>query len=1230
MTGLIWLADSGQSTREEIDILVPGANYQWAYREGTVAGPQPPPALTNGFEKPPLWDYGRDQGGCAIGGYVYRGVEHAGFLTGKYIWVDNVSGRICAISSDGTTLTNVEYLANMPSGSVYGGTSSCGLDQQGEIYFLKFGGDGGGQVFKLARTTTVVPDPPALLSQVGAFTNLATLAPTPGLIPYNVNTPLWSDGAAKQRWIAVPSDGTNNTAAEKIVFSPTNEWQFPAGTVFIKQFNLSLDENNPAITTRLETRFLVRDQNGGVYGVTYKWRPDGSDADLLLTGDSADYNITTTSNTVRTQHWSFPSRLDCLTCHNANAHGVLGVKTHQLNGNLTYPQTGRTDNQLRTLGHLGLFTSGFNEAQIGGYLQSYSLTNTSQPLVSRVRSYIDANCSQCHRPGGQRANFDARYTTPLERQNLIYGAVLDAVNGPQDRVVLPQDVVHSMLHNRANRVGALQMPPLAKNVIDTGAMQVFADWINSLPSGPGVALSLTNGAVPVSGPFVVNVQFTESVTGILSSQFLIANGQITSLTGSGQNYLLAITPQVRGAVSIQYAANQITGATGQGNYASNPLLVNYDPLNQFVTTWLPFDEGTGTTTADITGNGNSGTLMNMLPAAWTPGIMGNALAFDGVNNYVQVNNQLSASFTISCWIKTTQTFQQVDLTYDGTGIIWADVGGPANDFVFGGTRSAGGVNRLSFYIGSGDTTINGNQEISTGQWTHLAVTRDGASGAVKLYVNGVLDASGTAGTAVLNANPNINIGGNTLDGRYFNGAIDDVRFYSRVLTPGEIATLLPSTPPSVVLSTANATVTNSFNVTASFSEVVSGFGLDDVVVLNGHASQLTGNSGVYGFTVTPDAPGSLTVRIPAGKAVDGDGYGNLASTDLVVTVVNAAIPTLGLIDYWPFDETNGATAFNSSAPANNGALQNLNNSNRVAGVWVNALSFNGTNSYVGASNNLGGDFTISFWLKSTQVFPLTDNAFEGAGLFWSDVGGTHNDFVVAGSRSAAGIDRLSFFTGNPDITLNGTKNISNGKWTQVTVTRRKATGERRLYVNGVLDGASFAGTNTLKDNLTVSIGGNTFDNHYFSGQLDEVRVYNRVLSDAEVASLATSGGYASWVTATMPNVAAALTTSTADPDGDSQSNLIEYAFDTNPLQPGDSPFNIVRATDGSLWLTYPRRTGFSGLTYTVVKSDDLVTWLPVTDGILYESVQPLSGGMEMVTDLIVDVSQRAFFRIQVK
>jgi cytochrome c553 len=258
------------------------------------------------------------------------------------------------------------------------------------------------------------------------------------------------------------------------------------------------------------------------------------------------YVINTAPSGTRTQLWTFPSRLDCLSCHNANAKDVLGFKTHQLNGNCFYPVTGRTDNQLRTLGHLGIFTSEYQESQITNYLKSYNLTNISQPLVTRVRSYLDANCAHCHRPGGQRANFDARYTVPLEQQNLIYGQVFDAVNDPDDRVVRPQDLLHSMIHNRANRVGPLQMPPLAKNMVDSNAVSVIAAWINSLPTGPGVTLSRTNEGVPVAGPFAVDVEFSESVTGVVSGQFIVSNGQVTGLSGSGLFYTIILTPQVKG------------------------------------------------------------------------------------------------------------------------------------------------------------------------------------------------------------------------------------------------------------------------------------------------------------------------------------------------------------------------------------------------------------------------------------------------------------------------------------------------------------------------------------------------------------------------------------------------------------------------------------------------------------------------------------------------------------
>jgi uncharacterized repeat protein (TIGR03806 family) len=318
---------------------------------------------------------------------------------------------------------------------------------------------------------------PALLSQTGAYEDVRNLVPAQGLIPYDLVVSFWSDGALKTRFVAVPN--------EKIVFSPTGEWKFPQGTVFVKTFVLATDANDPTALRRLETRLLVIDESGGVYGVDYKWRADNSDADLMTSGLTEDVPIKAHAGDVHAgdvhdQQWVYPSRQDCLTCHNTLASGVLGVKTRQMNHDFTYP-TGVTDNELRAWNHLGLFETTLTDADLAKLDKLAPATDTTRSLEDRARSYLDANCSQCHRPGGTVANFDARYDTPLEKQELINGPVLIDQGIDKPRIIAPHDTWRSIAFMRVDTAGDIRMPPLARNTIDEAGVKLLRDWIMSMP-----------------------------------------------------------------------------------------------------------------------------------------------------------------------------------------------------------------------------------------------------------------------------------------------------------------------------------------------------------------------------------------------------------------------------------------------------------------------------------------------------------------------------------------------------------------------------------------------------------------------------------------------------------------------------------------------------------------------------------------------------------------------------
>jgi uncharacterized repeat protein (TIGR03806 family) len=347
---------------------------------------------------------------------------------------------------------------------------------------------------------------PPVLSLTGVFTNTSAMAAAPGLIPYSVNVPLWSDSAIKTRYFAIPNSGAPYTPDEQITFAPTGEWSFPPGSIFVKTFELATNDTNPTLTRRLETRLIVRDTNGAVYGVTYKWRDDNSDADLLSSNLTENIPIVTATGT-RTQSWYYPSPSDCLVCHTPAANYVLGVKTRQLNGNFTYPSTGQTDNQIRTLNRLGLLNPAISESLISSYAHLSPLTNTSASLDERFRSYMDANCAQCHRPGGPGVTIDARYDTPLANQNIINTPVSRGNLGYDNAaIVVPRDLYRSILWDRINTTNnSIKMPPLARNLVDTNAVQVIADWINSLAGTPAL---LPPSIQPASGTYISPLNIT--------------------------------------------------------------------------------------------------------------------------------------------------------------------------------------------------------------------------------------------------------------------------------------------------------------------------------------------------------------------------------------------------------------------------------------------------------------------------------------------------------------------------------------------------------------------------------------------------------------------------------------------------------------------------------------------------------------------------------------------------
>ncbi len=478
VSGRIFIGDVGESTREEINVIEPndprGLNFQANRIEGSGHELTPP---FPGVSRQPKFDYGRGDGRSVIGGYVYHGKKWTKEIGGQYLFGDNVTGAVWAL--DETTkpvskhvLCEVPRTAGSSTSPVSSGLASFGYDQDGELILCVLNGPQG-SLLRLERDGSTPPTMPRTLSKTGVFQNVEKFKMTRGFTAYEVNSPLWSDAAIKKRWFAIP-DGA------EMVFHEHEAWQFPAGTVFVKHFELPTAKG----PRRLETRVLVRDEAGGVYGASYRWRADGTEADIVEVGSNAKISLPQIKGPPKVQTWSFPGRGDCLACHTSAAGGVLGLNTRQTNRVAANCPEGRV-NQINYWAHLGLMDHAPDTANAATLPKLVSLTDTAAPLERRVRSYLDSNCAHCHRPGGVHAFWDARYETPLNRAGILGGVVQNNLGLHDARVVLPGHPESSVMLQRMSSAGTLDaMPPLAKNIVDARAIALLSEWITRLPQPP--------------------------------------------------------------------------------------------------------------------------------------------------------------------------------------------------------------------------------------------------------------------------------------------------------------------------------------------------------------------------------------------------------------------------------------------------------------------------------------------------------------------------------------------------------------------------------------------------------------------------------------------------------------------------------------------------------------------------------------------------------------------------
>ena len=310
--------------------------------------------------------------------------------------------------------------------------------------------------------------PPERLSETGLFENGAVGVIAATNRPFSPQYPLWTDGAAKLRWVHLP-------AGTQIDASSPYDWQVPVGTKFWKEFQFA--------GRKVETRFLWRASEGQWVFATYVWNEDGSDAVL-----APQEGVRGVAEVAPGKRHNIPSATDCTACHGITRPGPLGFTALQLSPdrdpNAVHGEPLRAD--MITLETL-LAETRLAQAPAGAFATAPRIA-TSSPRTRTALGYLVANCGGCHNGRGEISAL----APVLRVEELVRDAdrVAASLVGQPTKWQLPGkndgsvfidvDVPEqsALLARLRSRSPSNQMPPLGTVVRDGDAVQLMTDWIS--------------------------------------------------------------------------------------------------------------------------------------------------------------------------------------------------------------------------------------------------------------------------------------------------------------------------------------------------------------------------------------------------------------------------------------------------------------------------------------------------------------------------------------------------------------------------------------------------------------------------------------------------------------------------------------------------------------------------------------------------------------------------------